>query len=273
MKNILIATVFFMFYLPGFCQDSVLTNGRATPSITKEKVKHAKSITDIMPEFCRFVSMIYYQRSILDNELGRLNQQASMAAYIPGKTSHSQSDFYALIDIVSVEIKSTSAGIASAAKSSGEVLTPEQKKILLGADLGSNALVDIKFMYKNQNSGKDGDRKKLQEGQYVVAVVPDKEAAFPGGLANLSNYLKDIVVNKASDKNSAMKIQGAVVKFSITEKGEVVDAKITQTSTDLKIDKLLLDAVNDMPQWKPAEDLKGTKLKQEFNVSFVGDGC
>ena len=48
---------------------------------------------------------------------------------------------------------------------------------------------------------------------------------------------------------------------------------ITKLETT-KTDKLLLEVINGMPKWKPAENAKGVKVKQDFE--FIGGfmvGC
>ena len=61
--------------------------------------------------------------------------------------------------------------------------------------------------------------------------------------------------------------------FTVNEEGEIVNAKISQTSGDSKTDKLFVEAINKMPKWKPAQNSKGVKVKQEFIFNLSGGGC
>ena len=110
------------------------------------------------------------------------------------------------------------------------------------------------------------------EGQYVVTIVPETEAEYPGGFEHLSSYVTESVINKISDKSTSENIQWAIVSFTVNEEGQVFDAKMSRSSSDIKIDKLLLDAINKMPKWKPAKNYLGLTVKQTFSIPF-GGGC
>jgi len=62
------------------------------------------------------------------------------------------------------------------------------------------------------------------------------------------------------------------VKFTVNEEGKIVDALIFRSSEDPKADQLLLDAINKMPEWKPARNSTGMKIKQEFTIP-MSNGC
>ena len=60
------------------------------------------------------------------------------------------------------------------------------------------------------------------------------------------------------------------VKFTIDEEGNVSDAHVFWDFKDDSIDSLLLEAVCNMPNWKPAKYANGTQTSQEF-VLTVGN--
>ena len=97
-------------------------------------------------------------------------------------------------------------------------------------------------------------------------TVPAIQAEYIGGYKQLTKYLKDNVVNKLPPTTSNQNIEKVVVKFFVDENGKTTGATIFKTSTDPKVDKLFIDAINNMPQWKPAENPKGKKTKQEFTI-------
>jgi TonB family protein len=66
--------------------------------------------------------------------------------------------------------------------------------------------------------------------------------------------------------------QGKVL-FTVSEAGEIVNTKISKTSGDAKTDKLMIEAINKMPKWKPAENAKGIKVAQEFEFGVGRGGC
>ncbi len=183
-----------------------------------------------------------------------------------------QENYNRIIDFVSIEITATCHGKEMKSQSTSARLTVEQRNILKTADLCSDLHIKIKFKYKNPENDKLGNGIRIREGEYVVTVVPEIEAEFPGGFEQLSLYLRENFVNKITKKGAYENIHPTLVRFSVNEKGQIVGAKISSTSGDPEIDNLLLDATNKMPVWKPAENPNGIKVKQEFSIPF-GGGC
>jgi TonB family protein len=176
-------------------------------------------------------------------------------------------------DYVSVEISSTLDGIPVKATSTTEVLTFEQQNLLKRTGLGTALVISV--VYKSKNAATD--LIEIQQMKVSMTVVPDVEAEFIGGKELLNKYFKENGINNISEA-SLKQIQQGVINFTITEKGDVANAKITKTSGDLKTDKLLLKAIYKMPKWKPAEDENGKKVKQKFvfsvtNNMAAGIGC
>ena len=72
------------------------------------------------------------------------------------------------------------------------------------------------------------------------------------------------------------KMKIAELKFTIDEKGNVIDVHLSKSSNDAAIDKLILEAANKMPAWTPAMNYKGDKVKREFTLAVdrrQGRGC
>ena len=63
--------------------------------------------------------------------------------------------------------------------------------------------------------------------------------------------------------------------FTINENGAVENAKIFESSGDAKTDELLLRLINNMPKWKPAKDIMGNPVKQDFEflTGYLYEGC
>ena len=111
------------------------------------------------------------------------------------------------------------------------------------------------------------------EGQYKVTAVPATEAEYPGGFNKISEYINENVFNKIPKSDDAENIRNAIVNFTVNEEGQVVDAKISRSSENLKLDNLLLDTFNKMPNWKPAKNSKGINVKQEISIPLGRTGC
>jgi TonB family protein len=172
------------------------------------------------------------------------------------------------VEYVSTEILATCNGKTMKATGVNNMLTPEQKNILKLADLGTDIVVNVK--YKSRNAATDNI--EIREINISVNVIPDTEAEYVGGYPLMVKYLQENIINKISETVPEQYQQGAV-KFTINEEGEIINAKISKTSGDAKTDKLFIEAINKMPRWKPAQNSKGLKLKQEFEFSVGGGGC
>ena len=140
----------------------------------------------------------------------------------------------------------------------------EQKDQLSTADDDSS--ISIKVNYLPDNNLKHNEPKDMS---FTFTVDPDKEAGFPGGQQQLKQYLKQNIRDNISEANFKQH-QLAAVKFTVDEKGAINNPHIFWTSEDEKIDKLFLDAISRMPNWKPAEYANGKKVKQD-HVLLVGD--
>jgi TonB family protein len=106
----------------------------------------------------------------------------------------------------------------------------------------------------------------------LMTVVPEIEAEFFGGSLEMTKYLKENIIYKIPE--TVPKQFNGIAVFTVNENGEISNAKISNTSGDSKIDELLLEAAYKMPKWKPAENSKGIKVKQEFEIIIgKGGGC
>jgi len=167
-------------------------------------------------------------------------------------------------EYVSVEILTNYKGKLRKAVGENEVLSQEQKDIMNLADLGSDISVIVQYVPENNLKHND-----IQEIRFSLSVDPENEAIFPGGRQQLRQYLKE----QAIDKIPGGRFENydlATIKFTIDEKGQVIDPQIFWPFKDEKTDELLLNAICNMPDWKPAEYANGTKVKQEF-VLTVGN--
>jgi hypothetical protein len=270
MKNTVITLFLFLLFIPAFSQNSRSEYG-LSPAIKKEKLKEAKLINDIMPDFSRYFVLPHKERILFDEQLKLASSLNGYHIYPQELLNRSPEKYNWIIYFVSVELLATCNGKFLTAKSESYLLTEAQKNILNTADLGSDIRVKIKFIYKNQANVNMDNFGDIREGEYVFAVVPETEAEYPGGFKQMTDYLTKNVIDKISKKDE--KLWQTAVKFTIDEVGQVVDTKISKTSTDPKTDKLLLDALNKMPRWKPAKNTKGLKVKQEFNIPLGGNGC
>ena len=271
-KNI--ATLFLtLLFISGFCQNTRFEyGGKRAPAIKKERLNEARFISQIMPGFSRYVALPYKDYSRM-NDLLKIVDPKYM--YRLGNYVHILEDYEKIIDYVSIEISAINQGKLYTAQSTSDVLTSEQKNILRAVDLGSVITIKIKFNFKGWTRNTADTDTKLKEGIYSVTVVPETDAVYPGGFKEITAYLTTSVINKIAGPTAYEKLQKAVVKFTVTEEGKLINTKMDRTSTDPHLDKLILDAINKMPQWMPANDSRGLRVKQEISIPFgrIRDGC
>ena len=107
---------------------------------------------------------------------------------------------------------------------------------------------------------------------YSVTLTPEVEATYIVGYKELAKYIRENAIDKISEAD-AKKLAWATVKFTVNEEGKSTNPQLKKSSGNSKIDKLLLDVIHKMPKWTPAQNLKGTKVKQEFVLGLGNNGC
>ena len=175
---------------------------------------------------------------------------------------------------ISVEILANSYDQAMKAMSSNDLLSKEQKNILNTADLGTDITINVNYKYKNSATD-DIENHTMNVSMTVVSetpVVPEKEAEYVGGYHQLTKYLDENAIHKIS-VSSTKQIKEGTITFTVNERGEIVDPKISKTTGELRADKLLLETISKMPKWNPAKNSMGKKVKQEFELTIGNEGC
>ena len=195
---------------------------------------------------------------------GKMNEAKFLHDFIDGYPANWVTDY------VSVEILATCNGNVRKAVSTNDRLSTEQKNILNTVDLSTDIVTIVKYKYKNSVT----DNSENHEMYISMTVIPDIEAEYFGGYPQMTKYLKGNIIDKISETTHRLFQEGIVI-FTVNEEGEIVNAKISKTSGDPETDKLLVEAINKMPKWRPAKNSKGIKVKQEFefHVGAGLEGC
>ena len=170
----------------------------------------------------------------------------------------------------SVEISTVLGGEERRATGKNQILSEEQIHILRAADLASEINLDVKYKAKNPVTGEQMDNQM----NITMTVIPEKEAEYKGGYDEMIRYLKENSKNGISGISPNLP-EPAFIQFTVTEEGKIADVDLKKTSGYPQIDKLMYEIIRDMPDWKPAENSKGEKVKQnfEFALGVTGDGC
>ncbi|MBK8966052.1 MAG: energy transducer TonB [Saprospiraceae bacterium] len=167
-------------------------------------------------------------------------------------------------EYLSVELTASHNGTIEQATGKNELLTRQQKDLLLMADVHKS--ISVKVRYMPENTLQHNDPKELD---FSFTIDPDNDAQYPGGQEQLNQYL----LEHAIDKIPAGSFTGyrlAAVKFTISEAGEVSNVHVFESSNDEKTDALLVAAIRNMPSWKPADFSNGIAVMQNF-VLTVGN--
>ena len=173
-----------------------------------------------------------------------------------------------ITEYISTQVMATCNGKVMKAVNANDILSEEQKNILKTADLGADIVLDVYYKQINAVTA----NLEMHQMNFSFAVVPETKAEYPGGYEQVKKYLKEHAISKLTARDNK-KLQ-ATVRFTVNEQGEIANAQIAKTSGDKKTDRLLVDAINNMPKWKPAENSKGIKVKQNFVFTVgSGDGC
>lgn len=171
-------------------------------------------------------------------------------------------------EYISVEISISYTRKLRRATNKSDVLSPRQKEIINMADVDTDILVNIKYLPNNSFS-----HNEIKELDFVVTIVPEQDAQYIGGQAQLKKYLKTSIVDKIP-AGSFKQYEVAAIQFTINEAGEITNAhvfdSVYNSYKNKEVYDLLLKSVRNMPCWKPAEYTDGTKAKQEL-VLVVGD--
>lgn len=280
LKNLL-QLMAFLLVIPGFAQNQ--TYGyveRQYPTIRVDNLKSASTIQDLDPAFCRHLMIGYRELGLLDNLLNRskflnINTFNDSARSNPAinPDNYLQEDFDRMVVYRSVAITATQGGVKKTVTSVTEKLTKDQRELVLHADPGTEIKTSIRFHYKPEVVNNVAGADKENAAHFVVKAVPAVQASFPGGSGSLNRYFSKTVEKAIAPGTITPKTRNGVVSFTINEKGMVINPVLAESSHNPKIDKTLLEAVRKMPSWKPAADLKGTRMKQTFRFEFGYDGC
>ncbi|OYU67899.1 MAG: hypothetical protein CFE22_02485 [Cytophagaceae bacterium BCCC1] len=171
-------------------------------------------------------------------------------------------------EYVSVDVLTEKDGKTEIAKGENQVLNMEQKSILNKADLESEVHINVRYISINSVT----EKKENNEMVVKMTVVPDIQAEFEGGYENLKKYLKDNLIDRIIE-NTPPEFQKGKVVFKIDPNGKLVDAEILESSGDTNMDNFLLEVFRNMPNWKPAQNATGEKVKQRFEFSMGIGGC
>ena len=165
-------------------------------------------------------------------------------------------------EYISVEVSALYNGQLKSVKGPDGILTKEQKDFIW--QVASSGEIAVHVHYMPDNTLSHNDPKDIN---FTFLIEPDNGATFVGGHNELLQYFKENAIDKIENTGFTDQTLASVL-FTINEAGEVVNAHVFQPSEDEATDDLLLEAVCNMPIWKPAEYDDGTRVSQEFALNI-----
>ncbi len=229
MKNILLLVFSLLLLTSGFSQVPAFSvRGAYGKSITQERLNQVETLSDI--------------------------NDAYPASWITN---------YGV-----VKVQSVTMGDTTTALSRSEVLTDEQKQMLVSAEIGTDISVDVTHYYSNPVTGV----LETRNVQFSYTVIPEIEATYPDGVDGLHTFLDKKAVQKIPDAQFSNAEQ-AVIAFVISEDGRVEQAMVEKSCGSPDTDALLLHTINNMPKWIPAKNADGVNVPQKFLLVVGHPGC
>jgi hypothetical protein len=165
---------------------------------------------------------------------------------------------------ISVEILTSNNGKIRSTMGKNDTLSQEQQSNMHKADTNTDILVKILYLPQNTLSHND-----VKEMTFTFTVAPDNDAMYPGRQQQLEQYLQENIMDKIPS-SSFRQFNLTAIKFTVNKEGQIVAPYVFETSKEEKIDTLLLNAICNMPDWKPAMYTNGVRVKQDF-VLTIGD--
>jgi len=166
-------------------------------------------------------------------------------------------------EYISVEVKAFNDGILKRIESLNDTLSKAQKEIMFHSDEGSSISVSIKYM---PNNTLKNNSEKIYDFSFIID--PEKKAMYTQGEDAWNLYFKEKALDLIPE-NSFKDYDVAAIRFTIDEEGEIINGQVFQASKNPEIDALLLETIEKMPCWTPAEYANGKKVKQDY-VLMVG---
>ncbi|MDJ1469231.1 energy transducer TonB family protein [Xanthocytophaga flava] len=165
---------------------------------------------------------------------------------------------------VSVEITTPDDGKPRKDVHPNDSMRTDQRYIPNWINLGTDIVIDVANTYTNSihntSAGKVIEMNLMHSSSTEVPAI---EAHYVGGYQQMTAYVNRNVMYRISE-TVLKQLQSVVVAFTVNEKGDITNAKVSKTCGKPEIDKLLLDTITQMPKWKPAQNAKGIKVKQDF---------
>ena len=173
-----------------------------------------------------------------------------------------------IFDYEAVEILTTRNGVEIMASGPNENLTREQKDLIKNSDLGEEIIITVRYKTSNPVTHET----EHQQLRSILTLIPEVEAEFVGGYEQMITYLEKNSLDEI-EKMDINQFDNASVIFTVNEKGQTENIKLSRTFGDERVDNLLVELIKEMPNWNPAKNEHGLAVKQVFELYLGEPGC
>ncbi len=143
--------------------------------------------------------------------------------------------------------------------------------------IASDTEVSLEISNKPEEKPKQTNKSISREEIFTAGLtnvdsayfVVDEMPIYPGGDAEVINYLQKSIPNLSSEEtNNNNKVSSLIyVQFIVNKEGKAVHPKILK-NTNKDLEKVLINVINKMPLWKPGK-LKGQVVNVKYNLPIT----
>ncbi|MFK7952174.1 MAG: energy transducer TonB [Ekhidna sp.] len=186
-----------------------------------------------------------------------LNKAESISQIIPRDAN------WGRYSIIETHVRIDNFDLETKVKGTDLVLNDDQLALLKTVEYSDN----LQFGAEHSTSRESGSL------NYMVSVVPEKQATYADGKDQLISYLKENSSTMITLwKNNQWR--GGKINFTIDEQGAVLDVNLISTSGNPTIDQHMKTLITETTnKWSAAENSKGEKVEQVLTFSFGSLGC
>ncbi len=211
---------------------------RASNTITKERMHHATSIADLIPDFS-------IQENLKNNNTSVRDVKIIIEEDNVDHSKHRME------------------------KGNGNSLSKEQINIFKSTDYSTNFFLE--GFYVHNDSKKDASKDRYFN--YYMTVVPEQQATYKAGNMAFINFLStecQPTIAKLQKGN----LKSGNISFTVTKAGTISNIEIKETCGYPSVDEKMVHLINQLPDdWNVATNGKGEKVNQTLVFSYGQTGC
>jgi len=264
MKRIILLHLLISFIGNVYAQNRKFEyNESPIPSFNIDKINEANSLKDICPQLWNKMGIHQKLRKQLDS--------LKKTEFPLGYYANNPMSYDMLIDYYSVEITEDANTQQISASSNSDMLSPEQKKLMSNAAIGSTLNIVVKFKLKNRYAALNNEN--FYQGFLNLNIVPTFEAKFPGGMIQFENYINANIFDQCANNKEYAQLSFMKIKFTVDKNGSITGANLLEGSKNVQLNHRVLEALNKMPKWQAAMNSKRINVQQSFEFYFGSNGC